>query len=200
MRLHSVVCWVSALSHIMHNQHLLKFFWRFFIYLFFALEVENQLSSSPFSVSDAVVDPLTVGLVLGAALRDVGAEHHPDSGVHGEAPGELLAVWIPTVVLSQVSGKQKRKSFSSPTVSAYGCGAERQAWFPPVADSLAGVGLRCERVVVGILGVPPLAGEARWGRVYGPSVSLSSALVTFGCFHHVAFGVGVCKRVEVTFD
>lgn len=55
-----------------------------------------------------VVDPLTVGLILGAALRDVGAEHHPDSGVHGEAPGELLAIWIPTVVLSQVSGKQKK--------------------------------------------------------------------------------------------
>lgn len=68
-----------------------------------------------------------------------------------------------------------------------------------MADSLAGVGLRCERVVVGILGVPPLAGEARWGGVYGPSVSLTSALVTFGCFHHVTFGVGVCERVEVTF-
>lgn len=69
-----------------------------------------------------------------------------------------------------------------------------------MADSLAGVGLRCERVVVGILGVPPLASEARWGCVYGPSVSLSSALVTFGCFHHVTFGVGICEGVEVTFD
>lgn len=146
------------------------------------------------------MDPLTVGLILGAALRDVGAEHHTDSGVHGEAPGELLAVWIPTVVLSQVSAKQKKKSFNSPTVSAGVPAWDRaEAWFPPVADSLAGVGLRCERVVVGILGVPPLAGEARWGRVYGPSVRLSSALVTFGCFHHVTFGVGVCERVEVTF-
>lgn len=114
MRLHSVVCWVSALSHIMHNQHLLEFFGRFFLNLFFALEVENQLSSSPFSVSDAVVDPLTVGLVLGAALRDVGAEHHPDSGVHGEAPGELLAVWIPTVVLSQVSAETEEEVIQLP--------------------------------------------------------------------------------------
>lgn len=64
------------------------------------------------------MDPLTVGLILGAAKRDVGAEHHTDSGVHGEAPGEFLAVWIPTVVLSQVSGKQEKKSFSSPAVSA----------------------------------------------------------------------------------
>lgn len=61
-----------------------------------------------------VVDPLTVGLILSATLRDVGAEHHADSGVHGEAPGEFLAIWIPTVVLSQVSGKQKKKSVSSP--------------------------------------------------------------------------------------
>lgn len=65
---------------------------------------------------------LTVGLILGAALRDVGAEHHADSGVRGEAPGEFLAIWIPTVVLSQVSGKQK-KSVGYPLEARTGVGA-----------------------------------------------------------------------------
>lgn len=61
-------------------------------------------------MSNAVVDPLTVGLILGATLRDVGAEHHADSGVRGEAPGEFLAIRIPTVVLSQVSGKETKSA------------------------------------------------------------------------------------------
>lgn len=58
-------------------------------------------------MSNAVVDSLTLGFVLGAALGDVGAEHRADPWVGGEAPGELLAIWIPTVVLSQVSAKHK---------------------------------------------------------------------------------------------
>lgn len=55
-------------------------------------------------------------------------------------------------------------------------------------------------MVMGILGVPPLAGEACRCCVYGPSVGLSSALVTLGCFHHVTFRGGICERVEITFE
>lgn len=76
--------------------------------------------------------------------------------------------------------------------------ARAEAQFTPAADLLAGVGLRCERVVMGILGVPPLAGEACWCCVYGPPVSPSFALVTLGCFHHVTFRGGFCERVEIT--
>lgn len=54
-------------------------------------------------------------------------------------------------------------------------------------------------MVVGKLGVPPLAGEACWCRVYGPSVSPSCALVTLGCFHQVTVRGGLCERVETTF-
>lgn len=71
--------------------------------------------------------PLTVGLILGAALRDVGAEHGADSWVRGEAPGELLAVWVPAVVLSQVSGKQEE---SRAAVESSGGGGAR---FTPAA-------------------------------------------------------------------
>lgn len=46
-------------------------------------------------------------LVLGAALRDVGAEHCVDSWVRSKAPGEFFAIWIPTVILSQVPGKHR---------------------------------------------------------------------------------------------
>lgn len=46
-------------------------------------------------------------LVLGAALRDVGAEHCAYSRVRREAPGEFLAIWISTVVFSQVPVKQR---------------------------------------------------------------------------------------------
>lgn len=53
-------------------------------------------------------------------------------------------------------------------------------------------------MVMGILGVPPLAGEACWCCVYGPPVSPSFALVTLGCFHHVTFRGGFCERVEIT--
>lgn len=76
------------------------------------MEAENRLFPLAFLSVKAFVDPLTVGLVLSAALRDVGAEHHADSGVCGEAPGKFLAIWIPTVVLSQVSGKQKKSVIS----------------------------------------------------------------------------------------
>lgn len=54
------------------------------------------------------VEPLTTDrLVVGAALGDVGAEHHGDSWVCSEAPGGILTIWIPTVVLSQVPGKHR---------------------------------------------------------------------------------------------
>lgn len=61
-------------------------------------------------MSNAVVDSLTIGLILGATLRDVGAEHHADSWVCCETPGKFLTIWIPTVVLAQVSGKQKKSA------------------------------------------------------------------------------------------
>lgn len=48
--------------------------------------------------------------VLGATLRDINAGHCADSWVCSEAPGEFLAIWISTEVLSQVPGKHKRKS------------------------------------------------------------------------------------------
>lgn len=51
-------------------------------------------------------------------------------------------------------------------------------------------------MIMGILRVPPLAGESCWCCVYGPSVTTSSALVTLGCFHHITFRGVFCKRVE----
>lgn len=73
-----------------------------------ALEIERKsTSTSLLSVSSRAVEALTVGLVLGAALRDVGAEHGTDSWVCSEAPGGFLAIWIAAVVFSQVSGKHR---------------------------------------------------------------------------------------------
>lgn len=57
-------------------------------------------------MQNEAVKYLTVRLILGATLRDVGAEHYADSWVCRETPGEFLAIWIPTVVFSQVSEKQ----------------------------------------------------------------------------------------------
>lgn len=57
---------------------------------------------------DEAVESLTTDrLGLGAALGNVGAEHCADSWVHSEAPGEFLAIWIATVVFSQVPGKHR---------------------------------------------------------------------------------------------
>jgi len=59
------------------------------------------------SVSKAVRSLTTDRTVLGAALRDIGAEHCADPRVCSEAPGEFLTIWIPAVVLSQVPGKHR---------------------------------------------------------------------------------------------
>lgn len=53
---------------------------------------------------------LTIGFTLGAALRDVGAEHGAHSRVRCEAPGEFLAIWIPTEVFPQVPAQQGKSS------------------------------------------------------------------------------------------
>lgn len=44
---------------------------------------------------------------MSSALRDVGAKHHAHSGVCSEAPWGLSAIWIPTVVFSEVPGKKE---------------------------------------------------------------------------------------------
>lgn len=139
----------------------------------------------PLRVSNAVVDSLTVGFALGAALGDVGAEHRPDPRVGGEAPGELLAIWIPAVVLAQVSGKHK-------TSAVVPC--NRTGVGPSRRYSLAGVGLRCECVVMGILRVPALTRESCRRYVHSPSVAPSSALVTLARFRHITFRGSICER------
>lgn len=135
------------------------------------------------------VFPLTVGLILGAALRDVGAEHGADPRVRGEAPGELLAVWVPAVVLSQVSGKQ--------TKSRAAVGRSGVLGLPRRPDSLAGVSLGCEGVVVGVLRVPALTRQSCRCCVYGPSVAPSFALVALCRLHHVTFRGVLCGRVAI---
>lgn len=65
-----------------------------------------------------------------------------------------------------------------------------------VSDSLAGVGLRYECVVMGILWVPALASESRGCYIDCPSITFSSAPVTLGCFHHAAFWGRFCKRAK----
>lgn len=150
------------------------------------------------NVSDEAVGSLTAGLVLGAALRDVGAEHRADSWVHREAPGGFLAIWIPTVVFSQVSGKHRE----SHPVICYKCmqvGVRADACLMWESDSLAGVGLRYECVVMGILRVPALAAESSGHQIHCPSVTLSSALVTLGRFHHITFRRRFWKTVQQYF-
>lgn len=60
--------------------------------------------------------------------------------------------------------------------------------------SLAGVGLRCERVVMGVLRVPALTRESCRRYVHGPPVAPSSALVTLARFHHVTLRGRICER------
>lgn len=59
-------------------------------------------------------------------------------------------------------------------------------------DSLAGVGFRKERVVVGILRVPALAGDSRGRDVDGAPVAFAAALVALGCFRHAALWGRLC--------
>lgn len=59
-------------------------------------------------------------------------------------------------------------------------------------DSLAGVGLRKERVVVGILRVPALAGDSRGRAIDCAPVTFAAALVALGCFRHTAHGGRLC--------
>lgn len=66
-----------------------------------------------------------------------------------------------------------------------------------MCDSLAGVGLRSERVVVGILRVPVLAGDSRGRDIDLAPVAFAAALVAVGCFRHAAPWGGFC-RVAVT--
>lgn len=67
-----------------------------------------------FWVLAKAVESLTADrLVRGAALRDVGAGHCADSWVRSEAPREFLAIWISTVVFSQVPGKPETRLSSS---------------------------------------------------------------------------------------
>lgn len=69
---------------------------------------EKKQSAHPHPVP-IILESLTVGIGLGAALRDVGAEHRAHSGVRSEAPREFSAIWIPTVVFSQVPGNTKSR-------------------------------------------------------------------------------------------
>lgn len=166
----------------------------------YASDVEKIIFSffAVLNVSDKAVESLTAGLVLGAALRDVGAQHRADSWVRREAPGGFLAIWIPTVVFSQVSGKHRKNH----PVICYKCmqvGVRVDACLMWESDSLAGVGLRYECVVMGILRVPALAAESSGHQIYCPSVTLSSALVTLGRFHHITFRRRFWKRVKQYF-
>lgn len=132
--------------------------------------------------------------VVGVTPRDVGAEHCADSWVWSETPREFLAIWIPTIVLSQVPRKQRMSScnllrWKFPLVDGWVCLLMR------VSDSLARVSLRHKCVVMGILRIPALAHDSTGGHVYCPPVTLSSALVTFGCFHHRTLRRFFCKRI-----
>lgn len=69
-----------------------------------------------------------------------------------------------------------------------------------VCDSLAGVGLWYERVVVGILRVPALAGESSRHHVHCPPVALASALVALGSLHHIAFRRCFCTKSKYIFS
>lgn len=62
------------------------------------------------------------------------------------------------------------------------------------SDSLAGVGLRYERVVVGILRVPALAGDSRGRDVGCAPVAFAAALVALSCFRHAALRGRLCGR------
>lgn len=81
--------------------------WQCKIFLCFWQRV-NLLFPLQFRLSCNAVESLTADrLVLGAALRDVVAEHCADSWVCSEAPWEFLSIWIPAVVFSEVSGNHK---------------------------------------------------------------------------------------------
>lgn len=76
------------------------------------LELGGEKTAFPwlFGASNKALDCLTTGFILGATLRDVGAEHSADSWVCCEAPGEFLAIWIPTEVFPQVPAQQGKSS------------------------------------------------------------------------------------------
>lgn len=131
---------------------------------------------------------------MGAALRDVVAGHGADSWVRCEAPWELLAIWIPTVVFSQVPGKHGE---SRPVICSDISACRWVSEWMCESDSLAGVGLRYECVVMGILRVPALADEPGGYHVHCPPITLSSALVTLGCFHHITFRRCFCEIAEI---
>lgn len=67
-------------------------------------------------------------LVLGAALRDVGAQHGAYSRVRCKAPWEFLAIWIPAVVFFQIPGKQQ-EMYSGYEKSAHPCSSDRFVWY-----------------------------------------------------------------------
>ena len=64
-------------------------------------ELEEQFVQMSVAVSLTIVSLCA----LDTTLRDVGAEHHADSGVSGEAPWVILSIWVPTIVLFQVSAE-----------------------------------------------------------------------------------------------
>ena len=63
-------------------------------------------------------------------------------------------------------------------------------------NSLAGVVLRCEAVIMGVLGVPPLAGQAIGGHVHSAPVTLPPALGARGGLHHITLSGDVCGERE----